>query len=799
MKFYYFLISSILLIGLVLCIRKLFRQKLSPGVIYALWLIPMIRLMLPVGVWEFPIFGTMAEMINRPYEIVTEWLDDEKTLESAQIQESEVQHMQEDAPDNVQKTKIYDAVKPEANSAGSEVQTSDSTGTVETEVSEPMEKWQIALWVWLAGAIVLGTYVIVQNYRLWSGVQKMPVKEQVNGIEVRVDREVLAPCLVGLRKPKIVVPEKVFENTALYDYAVQHELAHAHQKDPLWNLIRIILCVVYWWNPFVWLAAKCAEEDAELACDARVLKDQASEIRKAYGYALLQMIAQEQERCSSLMVSTSMSGNKKSMKRRIEGISHRTSTKRYVAFPVVLLLIGVLVLGCAVPSNKSWLEVGKWTYEEDTESCYYQTEYKYSLQKNIRSLLVYYEIYRYDGVSERKILAYGEIEEFAGAVKFAHKISKISEERKLVLETNGVGIEMNNPMYRYSAGGAKSFGSLQSDAPIELVPEKSLILGMEYRGLSSVALDSLSAVYSPENEDYEEIGIQTWDCNVLSDYSEEELLELFNENWGAGVVAIGLYRVVFSELPGEKLCAQYEQREVNGVVGDLAGEYTDFAAFTKSWAEAFVSRDAEKITGMVNEEAYKQLKEAGLMGEEEGYRYFGWSSPWPMFENEQYEILQCNDLGAEILYYAIISTPHVYVWKETLQFEQSEDGLLVKSEELTMYDEIQSLEEYLEVYPEEIISETMMDYAANGLGEVLNQNALEQPNDEVYHLLFDPVTAAYELLNISKDENVTVYSVEDSKGTANVQIHFLKEGNVTDTIEITMWQPYGEDGIWIPK
>ena len=521
-----------------------------------------------------------------------------------EIQGSEIQNIQEETPDSAQRTKIYDSVKTEVNRAGSELQISISAGT---ETSTLVEKWQIALRVWFVGAILLGSYVIVQNYRLWRRVQKMPVKDQVNGIEVRVGREVLVPCLVGVRKSKIVMPEKVFENTTLYDHAVQHELAHACQKDPVWNLIKILLCMVYWWNPLVWLAAKCAEEDAELACDARVLKDQSLEIRKAYGYALLQMIEQVQEKNSPLIVATSMSGNKKSMKRRIEAISHRTSTKRYVAFPVLFLLSGVLALGCGTPTEKS--EIGSATEEND----------------------------------------------------------------------------------------------------------------------------------------------------------------------------------------------QYEQDEYDDAEEESAGQYTDCETLTAAWAEAFVSRDADTIAGMTTEAAYGQLIDAGLMEEGEGFRYFGWSSPWPMFGNEQYEILQCNDLGAEILYYTTISTPHVYVWKETLRFEQREEGLLVKSEELTMYDEIQSFEAYLEAYPEGKISGTMMDYSVNGLGEVLNQNALEQPNDEVYHLLFDPVTAAYELLNISKDENVTVYSVEDSKGTANVQIHILKEGKVTDTIEITMWQPYGEDGIWIPK
>lgn len=482
---------------------------------------------------------------------------------------------------------------------------------------------------------------------------------------------------------------------------------------------------------------------------------------------MLQILENAEKGAYQFCAATSLSGNKNSIKRRIREISEKTSTKKYVFLPVTLLLVLTLVLGCAAPSNKSWLETGEWGYEEDEELVYYQTEYKCSLWENIRSQLFYYEIYQFGELVERNILAYGEIEDFSGDTKFCHKISKTTDERKLALEANGIRIEMQNPLYRHVGGGVKSFGSLQSEEPIEIIPEKSLILGMEYRAVYE-SLGGLSAVYSPKDTQIEEPHIQTYDCNVISDYTEEELYD------------------------------QYVQSEMNGVVGKLSGKYTDCETFTRAWAEAFAGRDADTIAGMVTEEAYEQLKAANLMGEGEGYRYFGWSSPWPLW-NEKYKILSCDDSGAEILYYAEMSIPHVYVWKETLQFERSGENFLVKSESLRMLEQIQSMGAYYEAYPEGKISGTMMDYSVNGLGEILNQNALEQPKDEYYKTLFDAGTAALELLNISKDEELINYSVEDVGGVTTVQIYFLIEDAVSNTIEVTMWQPYGEDGIWIPK
>ncbi|MFR5762061.1 MAG: M56 family metallopeptidase [Oscillospiraceae bacterium] len=38
----------------------------------------------------------------------------------------------------------------------------------------------------------------------------------------------------------------------------------------LWSFCRATAVTVYWWNPFVWLAAFVSGRDAELACDEAV-------------------------------------------------------------------------------------------------------------------------------------------------------------------------------------------------------------------------------------------------------------------------------------------------------------------------------------------------------------------------------------------------------------------------------------------------------------------------------------------------------------------------------------------------
>ena len=123
----------------------------------------------------------------------------------------------------------------------------------------------------------------------------------------------------------------------------------------------------------------------------------------------------------------------------------------------------------------------------------------------------------------------------------------------------------------------------------------------------------------------------------------------------------------------------------------------------------------------------------------------------------------------------------------------------VVNESNHFYDVMHTAEEFYQAYPDGAVTGTMMDYYTNGLGTFLNKNALEDPKNPAYQPLFDAGTATLELLNISTDEELVHYAVEDSGGIATVQIYFLEEGGKNDMVEVTMWQPYGEDGIWIPK
>lgn len=215
------------------------------------------------------------------------------------------------------------------------------------------------------------------------------------------------------------------------------------------------------------------------------------------------------------------------------------------------------------------------------------------------------------------------------------------------------------------------------------------------------------------------------------------------------------------------------------------------------WAQAFAARDVRTIQDMATDDAKHELKEENLLDDNGN---FGWSSPWPWFDEESempaYQITQSDDTSATILYYAQVSDPHVTVWEETLQYTRKDDKIEIAHEELQMLNFIAGGSEFENAYPKGI-QNTPMDYQANGLGETLNEHAISangmSPDGE--YNLTDPMEAAQYLLNLLRnDGKVEITADKKDKTQVELKVHFT-EDDITH--HITMIRPWGEDGIWV--
>ena len=82
--------------------------------------------------------------------------------------------------------------------------------------------------------------------------------------------------------------------------------------------LRLLLLAMYWFDPFVWLAARLSKIDCELACDDLALRRLDDGARIAYGRTLLDQISIKRAPMQAALCATTMVSGKKTLRARIQ-------------------------------------------------------------------------------------------------------------------------------------------------------------------------------------------------------------------------------------------------------------------------------------------------------------------------------------------------------------------------------------------------------------------------------------------------------------------------------------------------
>ena len=165
-------------------------------------------------------------------------------------------------------------------------------------------------------------------------------------VSIRQSDAVTVPMVWGLFRPVILLPADADEWEPERQRAVLlHELAHIQRQDWLMQTMAQITCAVYWFNPFVWLAARQLRTEVERACDDHVLN--AGYQSTDYAQHLLDIVRNIKALRSASRATVAMARRSK-----IEGRLRTILAKHRNRRPVtkVMVGIGLLALICfAVP------------------------------------------------------------------------------------------------------------------------------------------------------------------------------------------------------------------------------------------------------------------------------------------------------------------------------------------------------------------------------------------------------------------------------------------------------------------
>ncbi len=313
------LVASVLILIIIL-LRFVFQKKIKTNYIYIMWIILLVRLVVPFG-FESSI---SVENIMFSDEIVEKY---EGVIEEKIPKEKE---------------EVYDYYYKE--------------NQPKVEIPEIADKTiSVLSIIWIFGILVILFIPIITYFTLLRELRKSktPIEDSISKASIEANRDIGiykrfsivkstlidSPSLIGLKKPMIILPKnhnKEYED----NYKIfLHEYIHYDKKHLLFQWIFWILKAVYWFNPLIWIAHYLMKQDAEYVCDEKAVEVIGN--HEEYGNLILD-IADNTSSDNYMINTVGFSYKKKELRNRIMRIMNKN--KNHIILRIICIICTVLII-----------------------------------------------------------------------------------------------------------------------------------------------------------------------------------------------------------------------------------------------------------------------------------------------------------------------------------------------------------------------------------------------------------------------------------------------------------------------
>ena len=264
-----------------------------------LWLIPMVRMWIPVGMGSRWSLMTLISKLTTRTVVV--WERDDMSFAFTNV-----------------------------------VMAANSYFPVTYRINLLEELFRMVAVIWLAvAAAILITFAVLYV------TTKRELRDAVCLREnIYLSGKVTSPALYGIFRPRIILPLG-WESKDDLSLILAHEKAHARHGDNLWRVIAFVTAAIHWFNPLTWMFLRIALSDMELYCDERLLKHLDVDGKKAYAHALVNGAQNIHEQA---LFASAFGGAK--IRVRIDRILNyrRLSIGAVVCFTALILAIAYVLL-----------------------------------------------------------------------------------------------------------------------------------------------------------------------------------------------------------------------------------------------------------------------------------------------------------------------------------------------------------------------------------------------------------------------------------------------------------------------
>ena len=331
-------VTSSILLAVFLLLRGTLFRKLSPRVRYALWGVVLLRLLVPFQIPSLSLPASAADL----------------TPELSTISERPI------FPNTILVRPINPSVSLDEED---QADLPHSASTIESNLSEyyhfggPTLSDGVQV-VWAAGAGGVLLAVLAANLRFAQKLRRSrrPLPTAGCPLPVYEAEELSSPCLCGVLRPAVYLTPEAAADGTVRTHVLSHELTHFRHRDHIWSLLRCLALALHWYNPLVWAAVVLSKRDGELSCDEGTIRRLGEGERISYGRTLIGLVARRSGAGGVLSCSTTMTGGKKTVQRRIAQLVKQPETKKTALFlaAAALALAAVFVFAGQSDQQAAW-------------------------------------------------------------------------------------------------------------------------------------------------------------------------------------------------------------------------------------------------------------------------------------------------------------------------------------------------------------------------------------------------------------------------------------------------------------
>jgi len=410
--------SGAVLILAVVFVRALLIHRLPKKTFLALWMLVLLRLLVPFSFSSsFSVYTLAANYMPRELisllpgtvlPVLTDTADASQEL-SDTSDASDISRSASQKPSG-----ISDASRSSSQALSDASDTfrrssQESSDTASVPSRKPIQKSDdtlsgllenaplpLALWtlLWFTGFSLCLGYFLFSYIRCFRRFQmSLPVCQPFltgwyavhplrRRLSVRQSDMISSPLSYGILHPVILMPKITdWSDTRSLSYVLEHEYTHIRRFDTFTKLLIAIALCIHWFNPLVWIMYLLFNRDIELSCDETVLCRFGESTNSDYAMTLICM-----EETKSGLAPFCSGFSKNAIEERIRAIMKFrkiTIISRTLAVFLVAAIAVMFVTSCSTSVNTS---AGKADAASNENSGALRTETESTLSENTNAV-----------------------------------------------------------------------------------------------------------------------------------------------------------------------------------------------------------------------------------------------------------------------------------------------------------------------------------------------------------------------------------------------------------------------------